>query len=292
MVNAGAMLKAMLGLHALQAVWSIVVMGVMGASMLQDGPTSGAAKFIFTLCWLNIPTLIYLTMSPRFPRTKNLAHPYWLFGMNTLYAIFWFAAFVALSVYTNNGISVGESKETDQKLKQQGGCAVFKAGTGETEKACTLNKSAVGLSVFMWFLWLATTGIAGYAAWYFKQHTISPFDDYSSPSTEIQETTKDAFSSNDEYAPINRSVTSHEDYDEYDVESRPSHGRSASVASSTYHSSAYSYGDQPAHPGRALSWAAEREPYAGIGGHAPIAPVDGATMPDAPDDYSYRGGRR
>jgi hypothetical protein len=212
-------------------------------------------------------------------------------------------------VYTNKGISAGESKETDSKLKKEGGCAVFEAGTGETEKACKMNKSSIGLAVFMWyerlflwahlhvlirqsrFLWLTTCAIAGYAAWYYKMYTCSPFDDVSSPSHEIQETTKDAFSSNDEYAPINRTNASpsHEDYDEYDVESHPSHARTGSVGSSNYSSSAYTYGES-AHPGRQLSWANEREPYAGIGGHAPIAPADGATMPDAPDDYSYRGG--
>lgn len=87
-------------------------------------------------------------MSPRFARTKRLAHPYWLFGMNVLYSIFWFAAFVGLSAYTNKGISAGEGKEKDAKLKKEGGCAVFKAGTGETKKACQMYKSGVGLAVF------------------------------------------------------------------------------------------------------------------------------------------------
>jgi len=294
MVNHSVMMKAMLGMHAIHGLWSVVIMGVIGAGMTQPGSASGAARFTFAMCWLNVPTLIYLTMSPRFPRTKILAHPYWLMGMNSLYSILWFAAFVSLSVYTNNGINAGESKETDENKKRAGGCAVFQAGTGETEKACKMNKSGIGLAVCMWFMWLATTGIAGYAAWYFKQHTISPFDDYRSPSHEIQETTKAAFSSNDDYAPLNRSTAHHqqEDFDDYDTEaSRPAHERSGSVASSTYNSS-YSYGEA-AHPGRPLSWAAEREPYAGIGGHAPIAPAHGdAMMPDIPDDYSYRGGAR
>ena len=144
------------------------------------------------------------------------------------------------------------------------------------------------------FLWLATTGIAGYASWYYKQHTISPFDDLATPSHEIQETTKDAFSSNDEYAPINRHGGGgghHDEYEDDELESLSRGGRSASVVSSSYNgSSAYSH--EQAHPGRPLSWAAEREPYAGIGGHAPIAPAHGeAAMPEAPQDYSYRGAR-
>jgi hypothetical protein len=38
-------------------------------------------------CWLTIPGLIYLTMTPRFPRTRMLAHPYWIIAMNTLYNV-------------------------------------------------------------------------------------------------------------------------------------------------------------------------------------------------------------
>jgi hypothetical protein len=62
---------------------------------------------------------------------------------------------VALSVYTNKGISKGGSKEKNDKIKKQGGCALFPAGTGETAKACQLNKSAVGLGVFMWYAFRA-----------------------------------------------------------------------------------------------------------------------------------------
>ena len=68
-----------------------------------------------------------------------------------VHQLFWFAAFIALSVYTNKGISAGESKEKDEKLRKEGGCAVFQAGTGEARKACEMNKSAVGLAVIMWY---------------------------------------------------------------------------------------------------------------------------------------------
>jgi hypothetical protein len=49
MVNNGVMMKAFLGIHAFQAVWSVVIMGVIGTGMLQSGPTSSAAKFMFAL---------------------------------------------------------------------------------------------------------------------------------------------------------------------------------------------------------------------------------------------------
>ncbi|KAI5790291.1 hypothetical protein EDC01DRAFT_121926 [Geopyxis carbonaria] len=288
MVNVGVMKKANLGLHGFQALWSIVVMGVISASMLAEGRAGSSAKFMFTMCWLNVPALIYLIMTPRFQRTQMFAHPYWVIGINVFFSVLWFAAFVSLATYTNKGIANGEKKEKDDKLKKQGGCAVFKAGTGEAEKACQMNKSAIGLGVFMWFLWLGTTAIAGYAAWYYSKHSVSPFEDLSTPSHDIQETTKDAFSSNDEYSLINKNGQRTHDYDEDDTDLE--HGRSASVASSRYQHSAYSHETHDAHPGRPLSWANEREPYAGIGGHAPIAPADGGmSMPHGPDDYSYQG---
>lgn len=134
------------------------------------------------------------------------------------------------------------------------------------------------------FLWLTTLGIASWAGWYFSKNSVSPFEDLSTPSHDITETTKDAFSSNDEYALINKN---RDDYDEEDIESAPGgHYRSQSVASSTYPQSTYS---DAAHPGRPLSWAAERDPYPGIGGHAPIAPHGDMSMPEGPDDYSYHG---
>lgn len=114
---------------------------------------------------------------------------------------------------------------------------------------------------------------------------ISPFEDLSGPSVDIQETTEDAFSSSEDYAPINRE-NPQEDYDYDDLESRThfGHGRAVSTSSSTYTAS------NQAHPGRALSWAAERELYPGIGGHAPIAPVSDITMPDV-RSYSSASGR-
>jgi hypothetical protein len=47
MVNTAVLQKATLGLHIFQAFWSIVVMGVIVTGMVQEGPASGAAKFMF-----------------------------------------------------------------------------------------------------------------------------------------------------------------------------------------------------------------------------------------------------
>lgn len=197
-----------------------------------------------------------------------------------------------------------------------------------------MNQTAVGLGVIMWyvprphhayafhchhlnqipliplhrFLWLGTTAIAGYAAFYFRAHSVSPFEDLPSPSHDIQETTKDAFSSNDEYALIDKSRDIEEEHDDemhhhprsgsiasYDSAHGPTHGpvsghgRSGSVVSSYDGHSGHgrsgsvgsydTYGDPrnpSAHPGQPVPWGEGREAY-GIGGHGPIPPA-GSTL--------------
>jgi len=49
MVNHSVMMKAMLGIHAIHGLWSVVIMGVIGAGMTQPGSASGAARFTFAM---------------------------------------------------------------------------------------------------------------------------------------------------------------------------------------------------------------------------------------------------
>jgi len=63
-VNAAILAKANLALHIVQAVWSVVVMGVVIASMAAKGPASGAIKYMFTM--VNFPLLcLYPASHPR-----------------------------------------------------------------------------------------------------------------------------------------------------------------------------------------------------------------------------------
>lgn len=48
-MNTAVLAKANLALHIVQAVWSVVVMGVVIASMSAKGPASGAAKYMFAM---------------------------------------------------------------------------------------------------------------------------------------------------------------------------------------------------------------------------------------------------
>ncbi|KAG0633302.1 hypothetical protein HOY80DRAFT_1141522 [Tuber brumale] len=64
-------------------------------------------------------------------------------------------------------------------------------------KAPIVDLVAVGLGVILWIFWLGATAVVGYAAWYFRQHSVS-IRRPSPAGHDIEETTKNAFSSNDE----------------------------------------------------------------------------------------------
>jgi len=96
------------------------------------------------------------------------AHPCWVIGANTIFRLS--GSQPSVAGHTNGGIPDGEGKEKDEKrrIKTEGGCVLFPAGTGEDPKACKMNQAAVGLGEILWFFWFGTTAVAGYAAWYFR----------------------------------------------------------------------------------------------------------------------------
>lgn len=48
-VNVAILKKAIFGLHIVQAIWTVVLMGVLISSLLQDGPASSSATYMFTM---------------------------------------------------------------------------------------------------------------------------------------------------------------------------------------------------------------------------------------------------
>lgn len=49
MVVASHLMKANIGLHGFQGLWSVVLMGVIGVGMVHPGSAGGAPKFLFAL---------------------------------------------------------------------------------------------------------------------------------------------------------------------------------------------------------------------------------------------------
>ncbi|CUS15688.1 unnamed protein product [Tuber aestivum] len=109
-----------------------------------------------------------------------------------------------------------------------------------------MDQAAVGPGAILWLFWPGTTAIAGYSI---------PVRRPSPAGHDIEETTKDAFSSNDKYALVNRDLGG----DDGDRRFSSRHGRSGSVTS------------YDAHHGNPIPWGGEGSAYNGIGGHGPVA---------------------
>lgn len=85
-------------------------------------------------------------MTPMWERAVRFANAFVMAGIDVLYTIFWFSAFIALAVWNNQGQKQGAK---DKKVGGSGNCTTFAYGT---EKKCELAKAAIGLGVVV--LWV------------------------------------------------------------------------------------------------------------------------------------------
>lgn len=189
--NARVMNKASIIFCVLQALWIPVLIGLVGAAMAQPQKAMGASRYMFALCWFFIPGLIFVSMSPRFERTRPLANPYAILGVNVIYCFLFFVAFIAVAA--QNGSQKDKSFNSlpeDARKDKKASCSTV---ADDYKKECSLNNTSVALGVFM-FLWLlANTLIATYIALYYRVHLITPLEADATDANNIQEHTKDAF---------------------------------------------------------------------------------------------------
>jgi hypothetical protein len=75
-------------------------------------------------CFLTIPAIIFLTMTPRFPRTRKFANPYAMATVDGVFCILWLSAFSAQAAYNTSG----------------------KCGN-----ACGISKAVVAFGVVLWY---------------------------------------------------------------------------------------------------------------------------------------------
>ncbi|KAF8463093.1 hypothetical protein BDZ91DRAFT_796598 [Kalaharituber pfeilii] len=199
--NPIALQRASMGFHALQAVFIPIIMGVTAASLLQKPSALSAAEYMFSMCWLTIPALIYVMMTPRFARTKPLANPYAICGFNSLLCFLWFIAPIALGTANRKrqqdryDYLVQRNKEDSTQEKPSGvSCDIL-----EFPKECSLNNAAVGLGVCMFLFLLATTLMSIYVALYYRANLITPWEAHSAQigGEQVTEHTKHAFGDDD-----------------------------------------------------------------------------------------------
>ena len=115
--------KIKIGLHGGQVLLMLIAR-IMDIVVFNKESISGKVGWHFGLCFITIVPLVYLTMTPRFPRTRKFANPYALAVVDLLFAILWLSAF---------------SSVTDWNAK------------GQCGKACGVSKAVSGITFIIWY---------------------------------------------------------------------------------------------------------------------------------------------
>ncbi|KAL8840546.1 MAG: hypothetical protein Q9170_001299 [Blastenia crenularia] len=146
------------------------------------------------LCWFCIPLLIYQAGIPQFNRTRRFSNAYAHAAIDVLLAIFWFAAFISVATWTNEGIKKGVGRPGVK------GCDAFAWGDGKSRGSkCHLSQATIGMGVVIFLLFLATSFISIQNLLYYRRNGSLPGTTPQShplPAHDEDDQAKYAFSSN------------------------------------------------------------------------------------------------
>ncbi|KAK6353681.1 hypothetical protein TWF696_005643 [Orbilia brochopaga] len=188
-----ALQKAAFFTHGFQGFMVFVLWVVLLALKAQKGGSPSAANVLFAMCFIAVPVIIYTAMTPRFPRTIKYSHPIAQTVLCFVSTIIWFAGFVSLAVYNNEGISKSEVEEGESKS-----CATTAYGT---PTSCEISRAAIGLGVVVFLAFAVTTGMYAYTCYYLWKQNL-PFTSHLRPGNvavhDVEATTQDAFSHKDD----------------------------------------------------------------------------------------------
>lgn len=107
----------------------------------------GNNGWTFGVCFLSIPAIVYLAMTPRFARTRKFAQPHAMLAVDGFFAVVWLSAFATQASYNSAGL-----------------CG----------SACKISKAIVGLGVFITLLFIASAFISAYSLTYYNFHGVLP----------------------------------------------------------------------------------------------------------------------
>ncbi|KAF2457307.1 hypothetical protein BDY21DRAFT_270091, partial [Lineolata rhizophorae] len=156
--------------HVFQLLFIFIGFCLTIAVFTKGGETGGPSKYYFALCFLTIPGVIYLIMTPMWSRALRFANAYAFVAVDVLYTIFWFAAFIAVALWNSSGIRNG-AKDRDLD-EDAGNCTTFKYGS---ESRCNVSKAAVGIGVVIFIFFLLTAAISSYYLVQFRKHGHMPY---------------------------------------------------------------------------------------------------------------------
>ncbi|KAL1879068.1 hypothetical protein VTK73DRAFT_7394 [Phialemonium thermophilum] len=183
-----------LGLHIAQIIFAFVVFCLeISVFRAKDASIVGRNGWTFGVCFLSIPAWIYLSMAPRFPRTRKLANPYAMAIVDGVFTIMWLSAFATQASYNSSDL----------------------CGDG-----CGQSKAIVGLGFFVFLFFAATTFLSLYTVKYWKWNDHLPGYDNLKPRTHNIDPDKAAFSlaphDEEAYAPVGMDDRDHDLHSSYD----------------------------------------------------------------------------
>ncbi|KAF2474128.1 uncharacterized protein BDR25DRAFT_332308 [Lindgomyces ingoldianus] len=292
--------------HVFQVLFIFIAACITIGVFTKGGDTGGATKFFFALCFLSIPALIYLVMTPMWSRAERFVNAYAFVALDALYTIFWFAAFISVAMWNSKGIKEGEK---DKKINEgDGNCTTFKFGP---EAMCKLSRATVGFGIVIFIFFGLTTAISAYYLIKFRRDGILPFQSATPNPRHLGGETSGGGGGKDntwssEYEAPGR---------ESDEEDRHTE-RGGNQEEDEYALLHSTETDEGRHPGRPLSWGDDRynrapaPPYAGYdddaaanalspGGYEEYRREAGAPQPphgggygNGGQGYSFSGGDR
>lgn len=112
-----------------------------------------------------MPALIYLVCVPMWTRAWRFQNVYAYAAIDALFAVFWFAAFIAVAVWRGRGMGGGGGGDNDNS-GGQGGCANFEFGS---ERKCNVAGGVIGLGVIICVSFIATAVLSGRAVMEYKR---------------------------------------------------------------------------------------------------------------------------
>lgn len=153
--------RAKNAVHALQALLMFIGAIITIAIYTKGGKSDGRINYFFVLvralppshevqqnnrpqCFLSIPILIYQTACPMYPRTKRFSNAYAHAGIDALWTILWFAAWVGVVVFVHQGSHSAKDWKSGDHL-----CETFNSAWGPTSK-CKLGQGAIGMGLIIW----------------------------------------------------------------------------------------------------------------------------------------------
>ncbi|KAE9991579.1 hypothetical protein Vi05172_g12942 [Venturia inaequalis] len=279
-----ALQKVKMAIHTAQALM-IFILACITIAVFTMGKTGGGSKWMFAVCWLSVPALIYLAAVPLWTRAENLAKAIWFAAVDTLFAIFWLSAVIAVAVYKRAGVNQGAS---DLKLDaSKGNCTIYAASYG-LPKQCNLSHASSIMGLFVFLLFLATAGISIF--YFFKARKDPQAHDPWLKKTSSGPQAYTAAIGDTEYGNKDGGVWDHntQELDDISDHSDDEHGHTPGLPGYSTHEDHDNDVHNQTAPGRPAHW----DPLGGSGGAPPLVMpgVDteyrgAAASPNTPDSY-------